>query len=485
MAVLDVSATTTGLGDPPARRLPQILRGRVLLPVSVVLAALSLIATRSPTFDVWAWLVYGREIAHLDLNTHYGPAFKPLPVAVSTVSSVFGDLAVPIWMIIARAAGLLALAGIARVTWRAYGAVAAGIATVALVTVHLFAVYMVPYGMSEPMLAACVLWAVDRHCEGRRGQAYLLVFAAALLRIEVWPFLLLYAVFLFRRRQVQPTLLVAGLLLVPAAWFLPEWWGSGNPLRPGNGRSVPGDPSTQAHPGLAVITTVGEDLVAWVWGGALLGLAWAVWVRDRFLLALAALGAAWLALEAVMAESGLSSGVSRYLIVTHAVACVFAGVGWVALVRLVRQRFPASGAAQYVAVAAVALLAIPSALTYENWLYRGAKDVRFQQRNYEAIAKAVDAAGGPDVINRCSPLVWTRDYRETQVGWLLHRHLIDVPVASALVPGRPVSDYVSPMVQVVDRFGQPLLPAPIDFLHYRTLGEATVDGVPARVISPC
>ena len=75
------------------------------------LAALSLIGPHSATYDPWAWLVWGREITHLDLVTTTGPSWKPLPVIFTTPFSLLGDSAAPVlWLLVARAGGLLAIA---------------------------------------------------------------------------------------------------------------------------------------------------------------------------------------------------------------------------------------------------------------------------------------------------------------------------------------------------------------------------------------
>ncbi len=456
--------------------------------VALGLAIASLAVARSPTFDVWSWLVWGREIAHGDLVTTWGPQFKPLPVAVATLAAPLGSAAVPIWIVVARTAGLLAVGAAARLAWRAAGPVAAAIAAVSLVSVHLFAVYLMPFGMSEPMLVAFVLWAADRHLEGRGQTAFVLLVGASLLRVETWPFLLAYAILLYRRRSARPVVIAALLLLVPAAWFLPEWWGSGHPFRIGNGQAVPGDPTSKAHPGLAVLSSSFDDVLTWVWAGALLGLAWAIRTRNRFLLELAGIGTAWLIIVAVMAEAGVSSGVARYLIVSHSVACVLCGVGWVALARkaasLVGSRLPRRAtAARLAAALAVAALAVPSALTLDGWLRTGAKDISHQQGAYEATARAIEQAGGGAVLNRCGTVIWTRTYREPQVAWLLDRHLADVTTFA--VPGLPAAKYASPMVRVVDRPGDPLLPDPFRFEHYREVGSSTSHGVPAVVLTPC
>jgi hypothetical protein len=74
------------------------------------LAALSLLLPSEPSYDPWAWFVWAREITHLELDTHGGPSWKPLPVALLTVAAPFGDeLPVALWVVLARAGALLAL----------------------------------------------------------------------------------------------------------------------------------------------------------------------------------------------------------------------------------------------------------------------------------------------------------------------------------------------------------------------------------------
>ncbi|MFA9272270.1 MAG: hypothetical protein ACEQSX_16260, partial [Baekduiaceae bacterium] len=97
-----------------------------LLPVyAVLLAAVSLLVLpAAPTYDPWAWLIWGREVWSLDLSTAEGPAFKPLPVAVCALLAPLGDGAPVAWVVVARAGAVAAvlLAGV--VAWRLAGGVA-------------------------------------------------------------------------------------------------------------------------------------------------------------------------------------------------------------------------------------------------------------------------------------------------------------------------------------------------------------------------
>ncbi len=65
-------------GQAPGWRLP--------LAACVVLAALSLLLPSEPTYDPWAWIIWGREITQADLVTTSGPSWKPLPVLFTTVA---------------------------------------------------------------------------------------------------------------------------------------------------------------------------------------------------------------------------------------------------------------------------------------------------------------------------------------------------------------------------------------------------------------
>ncbi|MGH2944646.1 MAG: hypothetical protein ACRDLN_17935, partial [Solirubrobacteraceae bacterium] len=57
------------------------------------LAAASLAVADEPVYDAWAWLVWGRELAHLELDVSSGPAWKPLTVALAAPLSLAGDAA--------------------------------------------------------------------------------------------------------------------------------------------------------------------------------------------------------------------------------------------------------------------------------------------------------------------------------------------------------------------------------------------------------
>src|SRR5688572_6744377 len=111
----------------------------VVAVVSLGVAALSLLLPSTPSYDPWAWLIWGREIAAGDLDTTAGPAWKPLPVAVTALLAPFGA-APDLWLLLARAAGIAAVLLVGRLAWRLAGGsfVAALVASVSLVLVSGF-----------------------------------------------------------------------------------------------------------------------------------------------------------------------------------------------------------------------------------------------------------------------------------------------------------------------------------------------------------
>ena len=179
--------------------------GRVyvlLAAVALALAALTLLYPSTPTYDPWAWIIWGREIAHVDLQTTGGPSWKPLPVIFTTVFSLFGAAAPDLWLVVARGGAILAVmlafrlgARLTSREWSVASVTAGFIAAVALVISSQF-VRTMSLGNSEGLMVAFALWAVERHLDGRYRQAFVLVFLASLLRPEIWLFLGLYGLWL-------------------------------------------------------------------------------------------------------------------------------------------------------------------------------------------------------------------------------------------------------------------------------------------------
>jgi hypothetical protein len=405
----------------------------LLLLGCLLVGAASLLTVSSPTYDPWAWIIWGREIAHLDLVTIQGPSWKPLPVLFTTPFSLFGDDAAPaLWLVIARASGVLAFAMAYRLGERLAGLWAGAIAALALVFCDDF-IRDFARGNSEGMLVAIVLWAIERHLDGRRTQAFLLGFAASLLRPELWPLWGLYGLWLIYqawdagppRREIA---VVAGCaLLCVLVWFVPEYLGSGDWLRAAERAREPnpGSAAFASSPFVEVFRRSAALLTVPVYVGAVLATAMALWRRDHVRLALAAMATVLMVAVAAMTQFGFAGNL-RYVALPAALVCVLAGAGWVDLVRLARDRRGVVAAALLAAVIAAAW--VPFVSDDVNELRADRELTAWESDFYGPNLKAVIAkAGGAERVKSCGT-VYAGPFQVPSVAWRLHLHVNQVGI---------------------------------------------------------
>jgi hypothetical protein len=418
-----VAAPRTGPSAPPAVPAPEppatVRPWRALLAACLALSGLTLLTYTEPTYDPFSWINWGRQITELDLATLHGPSWKPLPVAFTTVFAFFGDAAPDLWVWIARASWLLAIALAFRLGSR-FGGWSAGLVAA---TGLLFADALLGLsarGNSEGMLAAVGLWAVERHLDGRRGHAFALGFAAALLRPEVWPFWGLYGLWL--ARDPARRMLVAGLFAANAAlWVLPEWWGSGQPFRAAERAQTanPGQPVYADFPFLEVLERSAGMVGPVVLAGAAVAVWHAVRARQTVVLALAAGTLALVVEVALMSEAGFAGNI-RYVVPATGLACVLAGIGWARVHPLA-------------AVAAAMLIGVLSI----GGLADDLRTVRHEARLYGELPAAIEAAGGREAVRRCGR-IYTSPFAVPAVAWYLQVQGKEV----ALSPNPPGTIFV-------------------------------------------
>ncbi len=230
---------------------------------ALVIAGLSLLIPSTPSYDPWAWLVWGKEIVHLDLHTTGGPSWKPLPMLFTTAFAVFGKAQPDLWLVVARAGAVMAVLMVFKIAWRltrdlvarpdavagpdaATGADTAPGATRRLARIAPLLAGLIAagslinsggfisdnaLGYSEGLATALGLIAVDRFLDGAPRQAFVVGFFAALDRPELWFFWGPYGLYLFWRDPGARRLVVGLFALIPVLWFVPELWGSGHLLR--------------------------------------------------------------------------------------------------------------------------------------------------------------------------------------------------------------------------------------------------------------
>jgi hypothetical protein len=403
---------------------------KVAVAACLALAGLSLLLPGAPSYDPLAWVIWGRELVELNLKTTGGPSWKPLPVGFTTLFSLFGTVAPWLWLVLARASALLGLVFAYRIASRLAGA-AAGVLAAAALVVSRGWFWSDWIGYSEGLLLALVLWAVDRHLEGRRRQALVLGFLACLLRPEVWPFVAAYGIWLWLRQPATRRLSMALAVAIPVLWLVPELIGSGDAFRASDrareltaGSHVPG---LAAHPALAVLTDGRTALLFPALVGFALGMArWRPRPGvERVTLALGLGTLAWLGVVAAMAQAGYS-GNPRYLIAPSGLACVVAGVGWASAGRalLARMRLPAVliGSATVIAVAAASL---PWTFERAEALRAAGPGVAHEAHLQHTLPDAIRLGGGQRRLLACGTPV-TQLYAVPRVAWWMHVHVGDV-----------------------------------------------------------
>ena len=421
----------------------------LLVLACIALAALSLLGPSTPTYDPWAWIIWGREVVHLDLVTEGGPSWKPLPILFTAPFSLLGDGPAPeLWILVARAGGLLAIAMAYRLGARLAGPAAGAIAALALTLADEF-VRNFARGNSEGLLVALCLLALERHLDGRRRDAFVLGFLAGLLRPEVWPLWGLYGLWYvaveWRGRPPWRTLALVGgtgaLTLV--VWFVPEYLGSGSLLRAAERARQPNPDSAAfaASPFLEVFHRSASVLSVPVYVGAVLCVASAILHRRQpftgVVATLAGLSTALMIAVALMTEGGFAGNL-RYVALPAAMVCILAGAGWVGLYGLVRRRTTGAAAA---ALAALALAASAPFLIADGGQFGRQMDrLAWEADLYGANLKAVIAkAGGEEALKACGP-VYTGAFQTQAVAWYLHLHETDVSIFAA-PPGTMIAPH--------------------------------------------
>jgi hypothetical protein len=376
------------------------------VPAAVAVAALSLLLPWALAFDPQAWVVWGRDVARFALDTRGGPSWKPLPVVVTTPLSLTGDPAPALWLVVARAGGLLALAGAWALAAR-LGGTAAGAAAAGAMALSPWWLFNTALGNSEGLLAAAVLWAVLAHLAGRTRAALALGTAAALLRPEVWPFLGLYGLWLWRSDRAARPAVAAAAVVVPALWLGPDVLGTGGALsasRAARGEPSLGSAALEDVPGLAVLA----DAVSLLTVPAALAAAVGTVLGGPLARVLAGAAAAWIAIVAVMAQAGYA-GNPRYLVAAMAYGCVLAGVG----------------AARILPPAGTIALVVAVGVVTAGDLSDQVEDVGARADRREALPEVVAAAGGRDSIVDCARVRTAPDVRPL-VAWELDISMLGI-----------------------------------------------------------
>ncbi len=464
--------------------------------VALLIGALSLLIPSTPSYDPWAWIVWGREIVHLKLHTTGGPSWKPLPMLFTVPFAAFGNAEPNLWLVIARAGAVAAVVMVFRLSFRLtreigsyFTKAPAGVSRFTVIAPALLAGLIAAVGLalsggyvsdnalgySEGLATALMLVAIERHFDGHRHQAFAVGFFVALDRPEIWLFWGPYGLWLFWKDPSARRLVVALFLLIPVCWFLPEYWGSGHFLRGVNRAQHPRSNSLAfaKSPFLSEL----ED-AAWptillrikIAAAALVGVVAVVqfrrWRRDgvsalrtpqaraQWTTALMGVaGLAWFVVIATMTQIGFS-GNNRYLVIGSSLVEICGAVAWGWAAQEVgnvfarlwsRGRQAASTAAGTVSAwSGLALVALVFAML-PSWvgnnlisIPRTHRSLVYQAHLRQGLNRLVAQYGASKML-RCGT-VMTEGFQVPMVAWALGVHTVQIeapPVEGAEPPPAP------------------------------------------------
>jgi hypothetical protein len=473
----------------PARRFYLTLIG-----VALIIGALSLLIPSTPSYDPWAWIVWGREIVHINLQTTGGPSWKPLPMIFTIPFALFGKAAPDLWLVIARAGAFAAVVMVFRLSFRLtrqigsyFTSAADGVDRLSALGPALLAGLIAALGLaltggfisdnalgySEGLATAIMLIAVERHLDGHRRHAFAIGFLVALDRPEIWLFWGPYGLWLWWKDPGARRLVIGLFVLIPICWFLPEYWGSGHFLRGVTRAQHPRSNSNafakcpfcselvdSAWPTILLrIKVVAAILVGVV--AVVVGRSWrrergeAVRTpKARAQVAAAAagvIGLTWFIVIAVMTQIGFS-GNNRYMVIGSALVEICGAVawGWAAqeignLARgVLRRGRQTAGAALAQASSWAGVVIVGAAFAIlPSWvggnlisIQRTHRSLVYQAHLRQDVTKIVQDYGGAAKLLRCGS-VMTEGFQVPMVAWTLGVHTLQVeaPPAAGAPPG--------------------------------------------------
>ena len=396
----------------------------------VALGAIIILVTGTrPGYDPYGWLDWGYQTLHGNLNLGGAPSWKPFTYLFDVPFSLFGHYALWLWMLTAVSMSVAGALFGGRIAYRLAAAhagaesnrwapwVAAVIGGASVLGIDQYFHYVLS-AQSDPMLVTVCLAAIDCFLCGRYRWAWWIGALASLGRPEAWPFVGLYAIWLWIKIPAMRWQLVAGTLANVFLWF-------GVPTIT-NGR-----PDIAGQLALKSPRELHSNKIVGTWDrftaldylpiqlSALVAVVLAFLRRDRTVLMLAAIALGWVVVEIAFALHGFP-GVPRYLFEPAGLTAVLGGVGagWLLLdARRLNAAIPRWAGIPLVGVLCIAM--IPDAVHQIRFEHKDIYHERARTKEINKLAATINAVGGYQHVLACGHPVLNVEYVSI-MAWYTH-----------------------------------------------------------------
>jgi hypothetical protein len=402
----------------------------------VVLAGIIILVTRTrPGYDPYGWLDWGYQTLHGSLNLGGAPSWKPFTYLFNVPYAVFGHYALWLWMLTAVSMSIAGALFGGRIAYRltvAHAApdggraerviapiIAAVFAGAAVLGIQEYFHYLLS-DQSDPMLVTVCLAAIDCYLSGRYRWAWWLGALASLGRPEVWPFVGLYGIWLWRRHPSTRWMLYVGVIVNVFLWFGVPTITNGRP-------DIAGQLALRSPRELHSNKIVGTwdrftALNYWpIELTAVIAVILAALRRDRTVLVLALMTLGWVVVEIAFALHGFP-GVPRYLFEPAGLTGVLAGVtvGWLLLdVSRIHRLIP-----RWAGIPLVVLLfavMVPQAISQIRLEHKDINHERARTKEINKLAATINSLGGYQHVLTCGHPVVNVEYVSI-MAWYTHRN---------------------------------------------------------------
>jgi hypothetical protein len=407
----------------------------VALAVVVIAGLVILVTGTRPGYDPYGWLDWGYQTLHGSLNLGGAPSWKPFTYLFDVPYALFGHYGLWLWMLTSVAMSLGGALFGGRIAYRLTSlraaedggrletvlapAAAAIFAGAAVLGIQEYFHYVLSV-QSDPMLVTTCLAAIDCFLCGRLRWAWWLGVLTALGRPEVWPFVGLYAIWLWRRQPTMRWMLYVGVLVNAFLWFGVPTITNGRP-------DIAGQLALRSPRELhsnKIVGTWDRFTALQYWPieiAAVITIVLAALRRNWTVLVLGAMAVGWVVIEIAFALHGFP-GVPRYLFEPAGLTGVLAGVlvGWLLLDLSRWHRAIPRWAGIPVVVLLVAVM-IPQAISQIRLEHKDIFHERARTVQINKLAATLNALGGYQHVLTCGHPVVNVEYVSI-MAWYTHRN---------------------------------------------------------------